>query len=79
MDKETLVYVDLQGTPHLVGRLWARTRKDRAKCVSLNRTVLCPASGELLTPFPPFPDPFSPPPRPPSPQADGFRLWDTRC
>ncbi len=29
MDKEALVYVDLQGTPHLVGRLWARTRKDR--------------------------------------------------
>ena len=23
MDKETLVYVDLQGTPYLVGRLWA--------------------------------------------------------
>ena len=29
MDKEALVYVDLQGTPHLVGRLWARMRKDR--------------------------------------------------
>jgi len=29
MDKEFLVYVDLQGTPHLVGRLWARMRKDR--------------------------------------------------
>src|ERR1017187_5036586 len=29
MEKETLVYVDLQGTPHLVGRLWARMRKDR--------------------------------------------------
>jgi serine/threonine-protein kinase HipA len=29
MDKEVLVYVDLQGTPHLVGRLWARMRKDR--------------------------------------------------
>jgi serine/threonine-protein kinase HipA len=29
MDNEILVYVDLQGTPHLVGRLWARTRKDR--------------------------------------------------
>ena len=29
MDKETLVYVDLQGTPHLVGRLWARMRKER--------------------------------------------------
>jgi serine/threonine-protein kinase HipA len=29
MDKEVLVYVDQQGTPHLVGRLWARTRKDR--------------------------------------------------
>jgi serine/threonine-protein kinase HipA len=29
MDKEVLVYVDLQGTPHLVGRLWARIRKDR--------------------------------------------------
>ncbi len=29
MEKEVLVYVDLEGTPHLVGRLWARTRKDR--------------------------------------------------
>jgi serine/threonine-protein kinase HipA len=29
MDKETLVYVDLRGTPHLVGRLWARMRKER--------------------------------------------------
>ena len=29
MDKEVLVYVELQGTPHLVGRLWARMRKDR--------------------------------------------------
>ena len=29
MDKEVLVYADLQGTPHLVGRLWARMRKDR--------------------------------------------------
>jgi len=29
MDKEVFVYVDLQGTPYLVGRLWARMRKDR--------------------------------------------------
>src|SRR5438128_12079674 len=29
MDKEALVYVDLEGTAHLVGRLWARMRKDR--------------------------------------------------
>src|SRR5713226_6510536 len=29
MDKEVLVYVDLQGAPHLVGRLWARIRKER--------------------------------------------------
>jgi serine/threonine-protein kinase HipA len=29
MEKEVLVYVDLQGKPHLVGRLWARRRKDR--------------------------------------------------
>jgi serine/threonine-protein kinase HipA len=29
MDKEVLVYLDLNGTPHLVGRLWARMRKDR--------------------------------------------------
>lgn len=26
MDRNILVYVDLLGTPHLVGRLWARTR-----------------------------------------------------
>src|SRR5215472_2874747 len=29
MDRDVLVHVDLQGTPHLVGRLWARMRKDR--------------------------------------------------
>ena len=29
MDREVLVYVDLQRTPRLVGRLWARLRKDR--------------------------------------------------
>jgi serine/threonine-protein kinase HipA len=29
MEKEVLVYVDLQGNPQLVGRLWARLRKDR--------------------------------------------------
>ena len=29
MDREVLVYVDLQGTPYLVGRLWARMRRDR--------------------------------------------------
>jgi serine/threonine-protein kinase HipA len=29
MDSEVLVYVDLKGVPHLVGRLWARTRKNK--------------------------------------------------
>lgn len=29
MDKETLVYVDLDGTAHLMGRLWARVRKNK--------------------------------------------------
>lgn len=29
MDTEVLVYVDLNGAPHLVGRLWARMRKGR--------------------------------------------------
>jgi serine/threonine-protein kinase HipA len=29
MDTETLVYVDLAGTTHLVGRLWARARKNK--------------------------------------------------
>lgn len=29
MEKRALVYVDLNGTPHLVGRLWARMRKGR--------------------------------------------------
>jgi len=29
MDREVLVYVELQGTPCLVGRLWARLRKER--------------------------------------------------
>ena len=28
-DTETLVYVDLEGEPMLVGRLWARMRKGR--------------------------------------------------
>jgi serine/threonine-protein kinase HipA len=29
MENEVLVYVDLEGGPYLVGRLWMRTRKDR--------------------------------------------------
>ena len=29
MDREGLVYVDLDGVPHLMGRLWARTRKNK--------------------------------------------------
>lgn len=29
MDTETLVYVDLDGAAHLVGRLWARARKNK--------------------------------------------------
>jgi serine/threonine-protein kinase HipA len=29
MDRDVLVYVDLQGAPHLVGRLWGRSRKGR--------------------------------------------------
>jgi serine/threonine-protein kinase HipA len=28
-DRQVLVYVDLEGRPHLVGRLWARVRKGR--------------------------------------------------
>jgi hypothetical protein len=29
MNREALVYVDLDGVPHLMGRLWARTRKNK--------------------------------------------------
>lgn len=29
MDKETFVYIDLNGASHLVGRLWARARKNK--------------------------------------------------
>ena len=29
MDRQTHVYIDLEGTPHLVGKLWSRLRKDR--------------------------------------------------
>ncbi|HKU24897.1 MAG TPA: type II toxin-antitoxin system HipA family toxin [Candidatus Sulfotelmatobacter sp.] len=29
MDREALVYVDLNGRPHLVGRLWSRSSKNR--------------------------------------------------
>ena len=29
MDRQTLVYVDLDGKPHLAGRLWARVRKNK--------------------------------------------------
>lgn len=29
MDRNILVYVDLLGTPHLVGRLWVRTRRGK--------------------------------------------------
>jgi serine/threonine-protein kinase HipA len=51
-DRSLLVYVDLEGTPHLVGRLWARSRKskesatfeyDAAWLVSPSRFALEPA------------------------------------
>lgn len=29
MEREVLVYLELRGTPHLAGRLWMRTRRDR--------------------------------------------------
>ena len=29
MDREVLVYVDLDGAPYLVGRLWTRLRKNK--------------------------------------------------
>lgn len=29
METQVFVYVDLRGAPHLVGRLWGRTRKSR--------------------------------------------------
>jgi serine/threonine-protein kinase HipA len=29
MDREALVYLDLEGVPHLMGRLWARMRKNK--------------------------------------------------
>jgi serine/threonine-protein kinase HipA len=29
MDREVLVYVDLDGVPHVTGRLWSRARKGR--------------------------------------------------
>lgn len=29
MDREVFVYIDLQGTPQLMGTLWARLRKGR--------------------------------------------------
>src|SRR5271165_6568927 len=29
MEREVLAYVDLHGAPHLAGRLWMRTRRDR--------------------------------------------------
>ncbi len=28
-DRNILVYMDLLGTPHIVGRLWARKRRDK--------------------------------------------------
>jgi serine/threonine-protein kinase HipA len=33
IDRETLVYVDLDGVPHLMGRLWARTRKNKESAI----------------------------------------------
>ena len=51
-DRSLLAYVDLEGTPHLVGRLWARSRKgkesatfeyDAAWLVSPSRFALEPA------------------------------------
>jgi serine/threonine-protein kinase HipA len=51
MDREVLVYVDLQGTPYLVGRLWARMRKDRESATfEYDRTWLAQANRFSLEP-----------------------------
>ena len=48
MEKEVLVYVDLGGTPHLVGRLWTHFRKDRESASFRIRQELARASGAFL-------------------------------
>lgn len=51
MDREVLVYVDLQGTPHILGRLWARMRKDRESATfEYDKTWLAQANRFSLEP-----------------------------
>jgi len=40
MDREALVYVDLDGIPHLMGRLWARTRKNKESAHDYGTRIL---------------------------------------
>src|SRR5713226_8873078 len=63
MDREALVYVDLQGTPHLVGRLWARMRRPcppshdvfpvtQSTAAQRNRPARAPRSSTFSCPAP---------------------------
>lgn len=55
MDRNILVYVDLLGTPHLAGRLWACTRSDKEGVTF--QYAACP----IILPRPklPHPEPLS--------------------
>ncbi len=67
MDREVLVYVDLQGAPYLVGRLWERTRNDRESATfEYDKTWLAQANCFSLQPALKLgPGPFHTPPNKP--------------
>ncbi len=51
MEKHVFVYVDLRGAPHLVGRLWGRTRKNRESATfEYDKTWLAHADRFALEP-----------------------------
>ena len=66
MDRKALVYVDLDGVPHLMGRLWARARKNKESATfEYNKTWLeNPARFSLEPALQVGPGPFHTPAKP---------------
>jgi serine/threonine-protein kinase HipA len=62
MDREALVYVDLDGVPHLMGRLWAGTRKNNESATfEYDKTLENPARFSLEPALQVGPGPFHTP------------------
>jgi hypothetical protein len=44
MEKSVLTDIDLDGTPHLVGRLWARAAEERKRVIRVRSCMVAKSS-----------------------------------